>query len=100
MFEAHEIELDTKRVLRLPVLEGLRFKHTLPRDYLLSVRVARPKVSKDVFEYRSAQAMSPMIEEFFFDQSNRLVGRRVPQHTQLSEIAEDAESIGNVDFCP
>ena len=98
MFEPHEICLDIKTVLKLPMLEGMYFKLTPPTPYVLTARIARPKLPKDVFEYRSAQARSPAIEEFIFDENNRLVGRRVPFQTSLSGIPEHAGSVGNIDF--
>ena len=65
---------------------------------MLTARIARPKLPKGVFEYRSDQARSPAIEEFIFDENNRLVGRRAPYHSPLSGIPEHAESVGAVDF--
>ena len=95
MFEKHEISIDRRAVLRLPVLEGNYFRVSLPSEFCLASRIARPHLSKDVFELRSAQARTPGHEStHFFDAQNRLIGRRVQQpfHSTLSEVPEGAEA--------
>ena len=63
---------------------------------MLTARIARPKLPKGVFEYRSDQARSPAIEEFISDEYSRLISRRVPSNSPLSGIPEHAESVANV----
>ena len=94
MFGKHEIPLGRRVVLRLPAIEGKYSGLNLPSDFCLSARIARPLLSNDVLELRSAHARTPGRQEtHFFDSENRSIGRRVQQpfQTTLSEAPEDAE---------
>ena len=95
MFGRHEIDLNYQAAIRLPVLEGGYFKLKLPPGRLVTSRIARPPLSKGVFEQRSAQARTPSTENFVFGENNHLIGRRVPFDLELTEIPERGEFVDN-----
>ena len=99
MLEPHEIDADTRTALNPPMLEGMHFKLKLPKDYISSARIARPKLTKDISELRSAQARTPAVGEFVFGDNNRLVGRRAQNYSMpLSGISENDEVVGDIGF--
>ena len=67
---------------------------------MLTARISRPILSKDVFELRSSQVRAPQFEQTHIsDADNRLVGRRVPFNARLSEVTaenEEAPPVGSL----
>ena len=57
----------------------------------MQARVERPVLSKDVLEYRSAQAKSLDLSGLIFDENHNLIGRRVPFSANMADIPEDEE---------
>ena len=91
MFEKCEVELGPTEALRVPVLDGKHHGGRFSGNNLMQVRVERPHLSKDVLEYRSAQAQSLDLTGCIFDENHNLIGRRVPFTSNMEEIPEENE---------
>ena len=80
--------------MRLPVIDGRYSKLNFPQNQVPTARIARPNLSKDIFEFRSAHARTPSFEHtHIFDLENGLVGRRIPFNSALSEIPEREDRV-------
>ena len=77
MFLPSEMSLGPTVIKRVPLIEGQHFKPIHQGDQLVSARIERPLLSKDIFEMRSAQVGTPHLGEFIFDEQNRVLGRRI-----------------------
>ena len=77
MFLPSEMSLGPTIVKRVPLIDGTHFKPVHQGAHLVSARIERPLLSKDIFEMRSREAGTPHLGEFIFDEQNRVLGRRI-----------------------